>query len=135
MSNDSSYDNFELEPSPAAPATPEAEQAEFHFVQGNPEQPEPTPQIEFDGMQPARFKVQLSDGRTVFFQHAHNLLESLESQGVDINFQCREGYCGSCRVKLLQGKVHYLLDPMAWLSDNEVLTCCTIPTSDIQIEL
>lgn len=129
------YDDFELEPSSEVMAEPELKQAELYLPSSHPEQPEATPQIAFDGMQPSRFKVTLQDGRSVFFQHAHNLLDSLESQGVDINFQCREGYCGSCRIKLLQGEVHYLLDPMAWLGEDEVLTCCTVPKTNLVIDI
>lgn len=127
--------NFELEPSPADPTAENFQQAELYFSEHNAEQPESSPQIEFEGMQPPRFRVSLADGQEVFFQHAPTLLESLEAQNVDIHYQCREGYCGSCRVRLLKGEVHYLLEPMAWLNQQEILTCCSVPKSDIQIEI
>nr|WP_221799445.1 class I ribonucleotide reductase maintenance protein YfaE [Oceanobacter mangrovi] len=77
----------------------------------------------------------LSDGREARFQYANNLLESLEAQNIDVHFQCREGYCGSCRARLLSGEVHYTSEPMAWINDDEVLLCCCIPRGPIQLEL
>ena len=126
---------LELEPlQPDAPVTVPV-QAEFHLPDHNPEQPESSPQIEFDGMAPPRFAIHLEDGPQLHFQHARTLLESLEAQQVDVHYQCREGYCGSCRVQLLEGNVHYLEEPMAWINDDEILPCCCIPRSDLKIKL
>ncbi len=119
---------------PDAPL-PTAVQAELILPEGNPEQPEETPQIEFAGMAAPRFRIHLTQGQELHFQHARTLLESLEAQQVDIHYQCREGYCGSCRVQLLEGAVHYLQEPMAWLDDDEILPCCCIPRTDLKIKL
>ena len=98
------------------------------------ESPEPTPQIEFDGMAKPVFAVRLSDGREARFQHASSLLESLESQDIHIEYQCREGYCGSCRMKLKEGDVHYTTEPMAWIDDDEILPCCCIPVTPLVLQ-
>lgn len=127
--------DFELEPYNYETGTPHPTQAELFLPDTDPEHPENTPQIEFDGMAPPVFTVALHDGREVRFQHARTLLESLEAQQVDIHYQCREGYCGSCRVQLLEGAVHYLQEPMAWLDDDEILPCCCIPRTDLKIKL
>ncbi|UTW46680.1 2Fe-2S ferredoxin-like protein [bacterium SCSIO 12696] len=71
----------------------------------------------------------------VQFQHANNLLESLESQDVYVPYQCREGYCGSCRTQLVSGEVAYLQEPMAWINDDEILPCCCVPKTDLQLKL
>ncbi|MCD8520960.1 MAG: class I ribonucleotide reductase maintenance protein YfaE [Saccharospirillaceae bacterium] len=86
-------------------------------------------------MQKPLFSVLLDDGREVHFRHAASLLESLEAQDVAVHYQCREGYCGSCRVQLLEGNVHYAEEPMAWLNEGDILPCCCIPKSDIKIKL
>lgn len=124
-----SDDLFELEVLDASHAP---EQTELFF----PERPEKTSstQIEFDGMQPQCFTVEVA-GKSVAFQHQNNLLESLEEEQVNVHYQCREGYCGSCRVRLVTGQVHYLLEPMAWLNDNEVLTCCSVPKTHLKLQL
>ncbi len=105
----------------------------------NPEQPEPSAQIDLAGMDKPAHPVAIYNGaqqdQTVSFQHAHSLLESLESQGVEVHYQCREGYCGSCRTQLLEGEVHYTEEPMAWINEDEILPCCCIPKSPIRIKL
>jgi len=60
-------------------------------------------------------------------------LEYLESQGLKVNYHCRDGTCGACRCKLNKGSVAYTTEPLAYIRDGEILTCCTTPTSDIDI--
>lgn len=98
------------------------------------ESPEPTPQTSFEGMEKPSYEVIFSDGRSARFQHASSLLESLEAQDVHIEYQCREGYCGSCRTRLIEGEVHYLEEPMAWIDDDEILPCCCIPKSSLRLQ-
>lgn len=98
------------------------------------ESPEPTPQTSFEGMEKPSFEVMFSDGRSARFQHASSLLESLEAQDVHIEYQCREGYCGSCRTRLIEGEVHYTEEPMAWIDDDEILPCCCIPKSPLRLQ-
>lgn len=108
-------------------------QAELFLPETHPEQPEDSPQIEFEGMPKPVYAVHMGE-QQMQFQHANNLLESLESQGADAHYQCREGYCGSCRVRLLEGEVHYIEEPMAWVNDDEILLCCCIPRSNLKIQ-
>lgn len=63
------------------------------------------------------------------------LLTSLLSQKVDVLYHCREGFCGACRCKLKSGTVEYINEPLAFVRSGEILTCCSNPTSDIEIEL
>ncbi|MCO4786131.1 MAG: 2Fe-2S iron-sulfur cluster binding domain-containing protein [Marinomonas atlantica] len=63
------------------------------------------------------------------------LLPQLERAGVLVEYQCREGYCSSCMIKLLWGKVSYPVEPLAWVHSGYLLTCCAIVKSDIEIAL
>lgn len=103
------------------------------------ERPETSAQIDLDGMDKPIHQVSIhyasEQTQSVSFQHAHSLLESLEAQDVAVQFQCREGYCGSCRTQLLEGEVHYTEEPMAWINDDEILPCCCIPKTPIRIKL
>ncbi|MCW8092411.1 class I ribonucleotide reductase maintenance protein YfaE [Alteromonas sp. ASW11-130] len=63
------------------------------------------------------------------------LLESLEEADIDIHFHCREGFCGACRTQLLDGKVDYTTDPLAYIDDDEILPCCCIATSNLTIKV
>ena len=60
-----------------------------------------------------------------------NLLSYLEEQGVEVHYQCLEGYCGACRCKLLDGEIEYPIFPMACVRDGEMLTCCSLPLGDL----
>lgn len=63
-----------------------------------------------------------------------NLLEALERTGHEIEYQCRQGYCGSCRVKVLSGKVSYKDFPLAFVAPSEILPCCCTVTENITLE-
>ncbi|QTH71551.1 class I ribonucleotide reductase maintenance protein YfaE [Pseudoalteromonas xiamenensis] len=67
--------------------------------------------------------------------HSPSLLVTLESAKIDAPYQCREGFCGACRVKLIKGQVIYNEEPLAFVREGEVLTCCSQPITDIEIEL
>ncbi|WP_407659420.1 class I ribonucleotide reductase maintenance protein YfaE [Marinomonas sargassi] len=62
------------------------------------------------------------------------LLVQLERAGINMEYQCREGYCSSCSIKLIRGKVIYPFEPLAWVQSGYMLACCAIVKSDIEIE-
>lgn len=65
----------------------------------------------------------------------HNLLDCLEKQGVEMQSHCRAGFCGTCRVPLLEGEVHYPGGPpLAYIREGEILPCCCVPVSDLEIK-
>ncbi|MBU0913725.1 MAG: 2Fe-2S ferredoxin-like protein [Gammaproteobacteria bacterium] len=70
-----------------------------------------------------------------FGAEQRTLLDALEAQKQQVNYQCREGYCGACRCKLLSGSVSYINEPLAFVRKGEILPCCSIPITDIEIEL
>ncbi|KKK99815.1 2Fe-2S ferredoxin-like protein [Rheinheimera mesophila] len=81
-------------------------------------------------------KVVVKDVLSLEFRpEQRTLLDALEAQQQQVNYQCREGYCGACRCKLLSGTVSYLNEPLAFVRKGEILPCCSIPTTDIEIEL
>ncbi|WP_032091959.1 class I ribonucleotide reductase maintenance protein YfaE [Necropsobacter rosorum] len=63
------------------------------------------------------------------------LLNRLEQHSVCHEYQCRSGYCGSCRVKIRKGKVSYKETPLAFLNPDEILLCCCRVEEDLEIEL
>jgi ferredoxin len=63
-----------------------------------------------------------------------NLLEVFEHHDVDVEYQCREGYCGSCRMRLVSGEVTYSDKPLAFISEGEILPCCCLPIGDVELE-
>jgi ferredoxin len=80
--------------------------------------------------------VKLSNGVVVDFDGStRTLLDALESKQLEVNFHCREGYCGACRCKLLHGEVSYINEPLAFVRKGEFLPCCSVPVTDIEIEI
>lgn len=63
------------------------------------------------------------------------LLSQVEKQGVQTNAQCRQGFCGACRCKLVKGEVEYVETPLAFVADNEVLLCCSVAKSQVEVEI
>lgn len=61
------------------------------------------------------------------------LLEQLELQGIRIPYSCRAGICGTCKVKLLSGKIAPLTASAA-AQAPWVLSCSCIPRGDVQLE-
>ena len=79
--------------------------------------------------------VTIKDHKTVQHPANNTLLETIEQHQIEIQYHCREGYCGACRSKLTCGEVEYTTDPLAFIDDDEILPCCCIPISNIEIEL
>ncbi|MGB1091721.1 MAG: class I ribonucleotide reductase maintenance protein YfaE [Oceanobacter sp.] len=144
--SESELDNFQLDGTRPQPAEPEFELEAFEPATDTSRQSElylPDPeedadnssQLELEGLESPVFAIQIEDGRTVNFKRSHSILEALESARIFPQYQCREGYCGSCRAELLEGEIHYLEEPLAWLDDGEILLCCCVPRTPLQIRL
>ncbi|WP_301912532.1 class I ribonucleotide reductase maintenance protein YfaE [Neisseria viridiae] len=71
-----------------------------------------------------------------FFEllEGETLLEGLERTGHMVEYQCRSGYCGSCRVKILEGSVTYREPPLAFLGRDEILPCCCYVEEDVRLD-
>lgn len=77
--------------------------------------------------------IKVQDGFSFIPRKELNLLEALESQEIEVDYQCREGFCGSCQVHLIEGEVEYTSEPIAFVPDGRVLPCCCQPASDLTI--
>ncbi|SMY17388.1 hybrid-cluster NAD(P)-dependent oxidoreductase [Photobacterium aquimaris] len=64
------------------------------------------------------------------------LLEQAETAGISLNYSCRAGFCGVCKVTLASGQVDQpdvpALLPQERLQ-GKVLACCCIPKTDLKI--
>tara|TARA_B110000116_G_C16743220_1_gene539572 strand:+ start:815 stop:1117 length:303 start_codon:yes stop_codon:yes gene_type:complete len=74
-------------------------------------------------------------GKVVHYDNnEQTLLDCLESANVEVHYHCRDGFCGACRVTLVEGQINYPLgEPLAFVGDNEVLPCCCVPVTDISL--
>jgi len=57
------------------------------------------------------------------------LLDLAEEAGLSPPFSCRMGSCGSCKTKVLSGKVVYHEQPNFPLEEGEALICCAVPAA------
>jgi ferredoxin len=82
------------------------------------------------------YKITVGEDKFIESSPKLTILQSLEENKVESHYHCRDGYCGACRVKLKKGIVRYTNgEPLAYIADDEILTCCSIPSSDIEIEI
>lgn len=71
-----------------------------------------------------------------FYLHdGETLLAGLLRQGVNTSFECRQGYCGACRLKVacLSGGLHHTLPPLCQLEEGEVLACCCMTSGTLKV--
>lgn len=71
----------------------------------------------------------------LFTEQQGSLLQALETKKVNIFAECRNGFCGACKTKIISGTVCYSNEPLAELDIDECLPCCCIPTSDLDLDL
>lgn len=71
----------------------------------------------------------------LFTEQQGTLLQALEAKKVKIFSECRNGFCGACKTRVISGKVSYLIEPLAELKHDECLPCCCVPTEDLELDL
>jgi hypothetical protein len=81
------------------------------------------------------YQVKIAGADTHVFSGEVSLLNAMESWQVAIDADCRAGDCGACKVKLLSGICKHQMPALYPLGENEVLSCCVTPSSDIEIKL
>ena len=72
-------------------------------------------------------------------EREETLLAAAIRQGIGLPYGCRDGACGSCKCKLLQGSVVHGPHQSKALSAEEeaaglILTCCATPQADCVVE-
>jgi len=75
--------------------------------------------------------------RTAVLPPTKTLLEASEDVGVNIEYSCRVGTCGVCKVKLLSGAVSMEVQEALDASDkqnNFILACQAKATADVTVD-
>ena len=86
------------------------------------------------------FTVQLMPANRSFeVQRDEPILSAAIRQGIGLPYGCRDGACGSCKSRLLEGRVIHGAHQLKALSAAEeeagfVLTCCATPQTDCVVE-
>jgi ferredoxin-NADP reductase len=75
--------------------------------------------------------------KTVSVRADQTLLQSAANEGITIPSACRQGQCGTCKTRLLEGQVQMAcdraLDPVA-KSQNYILPCVAYPQSNLKLD-
>ncbi len=78
-------------------------------------------------------------GRTFQTELDEPLLAAAIRQGIGLPYGCRDGACGSCKCRLLEGRVVHGTHQKKALGTEEeqggmILTCCGVPQTDVVLE-
>jgi ferredoxin len=72
-------------------------------------------------------------------QSDETLLVALERTGHAVEYQCRSGYCGACRLQLAhpeQAKhLVYPAPPLAYIGPGQVLPCCCQSRGPVSLQV
>ncbi|GAU85846.1 2Fe-2S iron-sulfur cluster-binding protein [Bosea sp. BIWAKO-01] len=75
-------------------------------------------------------------GRSVAWNPAaESLLAFAEDSGLDPEFSCRSGICGTCRTGIIAGEVDYFEEPLDPPGDGQILLCCARPKGNLVLDL
>jgi CDP-4-dehydro-6-deoxyglucose reductase len=80
-----------------------------------------------------------ASGKQFTVQRDQTLLEAALQQGITLPYGCKNGACGSCKGKILEGRVEHGQHSATALSPKDeaaggTLFCCALPQSDLLIE-
>lgn len=99
-----------------------------------------TERIHFERFNPGEFnagdtayRITLEGHQAFEFKGAPTLLHGLEQAKIAVESDCRAGHCGVCRFKVLDGNVRWLLPKETALAEDEILSCCVTPQSDLRL--
>ena len=88
-----------------------------------------------------QYKVQLAESeRSFLVKEGEAILTAALRQGVMLPYSCKNGTCGSCKGRVLQGEVHYPFHPPLALERSDyavgnALMCQAEPLQDLVIQV
>jgi alkane 1-monooxygenase len=90
-------------------------------------------------LSPSPSRVRIGD-RTIGVESGETLLQAALRHGVPFPSSCRVGGCGTCRCRLVEGRVRELTETAYLLSAEElergtILACQSVPLGDVTVEL
>ncbi|RKE77380.1 FAD-binding oxidoreductase [Rhizobium sp. AG855] len=91
-----------------------------------------TATVSNDGM---RIVLQKSGRELAWTESCSSLLDCLEANGIEPEFSCRAGICGSCEQGFVSGEVDYFEEPLDEVPPGRVLLCCSKPKSSVVLDL
>lgn len=65
----------------------------------------------------------------------NNILEAAEACDVPVHWSCRVGVCHRCESALLDGQIQYTSPPLDPPGTGRLLICCSVPVTDVELDL
>lgn len=77
----------------------------------------------------------IKDDCRFYLHEGETLLDGLLRTKQTARFECCQGYCGACKLKIAiqRGTVWHTIPPLCQLNDDEVLACCCMVSGVIRI--
>ena len=76
--------------------------------------------------------------KTIDVAASEPVLVAARRNGIEIDYMCTEGTCGTCKARLLSGDIEYVASPQAlWEGEREhgiVLLCLALPRGDLVVD-
>lgn len=82
-----------------------------------------------------RIFLKISDTRLECQDEHPSLLAALESHNIDVEYQCRAGYCDPAARGWFPVRLDWLTEPLAFIQPGEICPCCCRAKGDIEIEM
>ena len=78
-------------------------------------------------------------GKSFSVERDEPILQAAIRQGIGLPYGCRDGACGSCKCRMLEGRVIHGVHQQKALSHEEevaglILTCQAAPQTDVVLE-
>ena len=73
-------------------------------------------------------------GKEVPCDEEESILEAAEASGIPIRSGCRQGVCGACKKRKLEGEIRYDGEANSTPEDDDILTCIAFPVGRVVIE-
>lgn len=80
-----------------------------------------------------------SDQQTFTAERDETILEAALRQGINLPYGCRNGACGSCKARLISGRINYNDTPLTGITKDEIaagfaLLCQAKPATDLVLD-
>jgi len=73
--------------------------------------------------------------KNVTWDGSHDsILELAEANGIELDFGCRAGSCGTCITAVKTGEVGYVEEPDAQPESGSCLACIAVPKTDLALD-
>ena len=63
-----------------------------------------------------------------------SILELAEANGIELDYGCRAGSCGTCIAAVKTGEVSYIEEPGSLPESGSCLACISIPKTDLALD-